>query len=90
MADELEDASKMLFMMLPAEETLQKINEDLKVDISSYYKPSSELGGDFYDVAIIDRNKMLYQLPSCFSRRSSLMVTLPALAKLIKLALILL
>lgn len=62
MAEELEEASKMLFMMLPAKDMLKKVNEELKVDIASYYKPSSELGGDFYDVAIVDQNKMAFYI----------------------------
>ena len=62
MAHELDDARKMLFMMLPTEESLNKVSEDLNVFISSYYKPSSELGGDFYDLAVFSDNKFAFYI----------------------------
>lgn len=50
MSTELDEASKMLLSMLPSNDALSKISKDHGVSIATYYKPSSELGGDFYDV----------------------------------------
>ncbi|MFI4984079.1 MAG: SpoIIE family protein phosphatase [Rickettsiales bacterium] len=50
MSKELKEARRMLMSLLPSEDTITKITSDKNLDISSYYQPSSELGGDFYDV----------------------------------------
>lgn len=58
MSTELQDASKMLFSMLPTQQDLSKIANDHSISIATYYKPSSELGGDFYDIFKIDENRV--------------------------------
>ncbi len=58
MASELKDASSMLLSLLPTQEFLDKIANDHHLSISAYYKPSSELGGDFYDVLDLGKSKL--------------------------------
>ncbi len=58
MASELKDASSMLFSLLPTQEFLDKVANDHHICISAYYKPSSELGGDFYDVLELGQSKL--------------------------------
>ncbi len=58
MASELKEASQMLFSLLPTQELLDKIANDHNISISAYYKPSSELGGDFYDVLNLGSSKL--------------------------------
>ncbi len=58
MASELNDASKMLYSLLPTQEFLDKVANDHQICISAYYKPSSELGGDFYDVLDLGKSRL--------------------------------
>jgi sigma-B regulation protein RsbU (phosphoserine phosphatase) len=44
--------------LIPNEAFLSKIANDHNICISAYYKPSSELGGDFYDVLDIGNNSI--------------------------------
>ena len=37
---------------------IQELPRDDKIDISVFYEPMQELGGDFYDIRMIDENKM--------------------------------
>lgn len=47
MRKEMELASKMQSMLIPSQGSMPKFPE---IDISSYYKPHFEVGGDYYDV----------------------------------------
>lgn len=47
MRKEMELASKMQNMLIPSQESMPKIPD---IDISSYYNPHFEVGGDYYDV----------------------------------------
>lgn len=58
MASELKDASNMLYSLLPTQDFLDKIANDHHICISAYYKPSSELGGDFYDVLDLGKSRL--------------------------------
>lgn len=58
MSKELRDARRMLLSLLPSEEAISKITANKNIEISSHYQPSSELGGDFYDVFDLGDNKI--------------------------------
>jgi sigma-B regulation protein RsbU (phosphoserine phosphatase) len=58
MASELREASQMLLNLLPTQGFLDKIANDHNICISAYYQPSSELGGDFYDVLNLGESKL--------------------------------
>jgi sigma-B regulation protein RsbU (phosphoserine phosphatase) len=54
---ELEEARKILQTILPDEHYIEEVSKNLGINISAYYKPSSELGGDFYGIS--QKNKCL-------------------------------
>lgn len=56
--NELNAAQKMQEALLPQPERLQDLKETLGLEIESYFEPSSELGGDFWDIQSIDENRI--------------------------------
>jgi len=56
-ADELEEAREMQKCILPSEGDITKFKDKYSLDIASFFKPSSELGGDFWGVKEISDNK---------------------------------
>jgi sigma-B regulation protein RsbU (phosphoserine phosphatase) len=58
MEKELDEAEKMLGELIPSQDHLDKLGKELDVNISAYYKPCSELGGDFYDVVDLGKRKV--------------------------------
>jgi len=55
MKKELELASKMQSLLIPSQKSMPQ-SDDLK--IYSYYRPHSEVGGDFYDVISLGRDEV--------------------------------
>lgn len=62
MGVELANAQDMLVSLLPKEDELDSIKQKYGVDIGVYFKPSSELGGDFYDFKDTENEKMIFYL----------------------------
>lgn len=48
--DELHEATTLQQILLPQKEVLDDIRKTQKIDIAQYYKPSSQLGGDYLAV----------------------------------------
>jgi phosphoserine phosphatase RsbU/P len=59
---ELNDANNLLTSLLPNEQTRDEIESKYKVSFASFYKSSSELGGDFYNIFPIDEDKFGFYL----------------------------
>jgi len=56
-ADELEEAREMQKCILPSDVDIDKFKNEYSLDIASFFKPSSELGGDFWGVKELSDNK---------------------------------
>lgn len=55
---EMEDALSVMESILPKQEFLTKITQKYSITIDTLFKPSSKLGGDFYDIMEFDDNKL--------------------------------
>lgn len=60
--EELDQAKDLLTDLLPPEEVIDDIERKSKVSISTFYKSSSELGGDFYNFYNLEENGFLVYL----------------------------
>jgi sigma-B regulation protein RsbU (phosphoserine phosphatase) len=58
MKDELESARDMQLMIVPSQEQLAELKQSHKLDIHSFFKTSSELGGDFWGVRPLSDTKI--------------------------------
>lgn len=55
---ELQLAREMQAELLPSTSDIEKIAEKHNLKIESYYRPSSELGGDFWSIYSMDENRI--------------------------------
>ncbi len=55
--EELSSVIALQKEILPSDTLIKEFKEKYKVDISSYYQPCSELGGDFWGIKFISDNK---------------------------------
>lgn len=62
MKNEIEDAEELLSSFLPKNNEIEDISKQHKISIASYYKPSSELGGDFYNLSNSSDQKISFYL----------------------------
>lgn len=62
MKDEIADAQKMLSSILPTQEEIENLCQRYDLDIATYFKPSLDLGGDFYDYKDIDNDQVVFYL----------------------------
>jgi len=56
--DELNAARKMQEAMLPSPSLIADIEQNIGIEIKSFFEPSSELGGDFWGLQFIDDERM--------------------------------
>ena len=59
---ELHAARHMQIDMLPKDKTLTLIHENYHLDIAHYFAPSSLLGGDFWQVIPVSKNKIAFYI----------------------------
>lgn len=57
-ASELQEASVMMHSLLPDLEKMDETLADYGLEIDAFFQPSSELGGDFFDIKVINNNKI--------------------------------
>lgn len=55
---ELEAAREMQAELLPSSSYIEKIAKKYRLKIESFYRPSSELGGDFWSIHSMDQNRI--------------------------------
>ncbi len=58
METEMEEALSVMESILPKQEFLARIAQKYSMTIDTLFKPSSKLGGDFYDIMEFDDNKL--------------------------------
>lgn len=54
MSEDLEEARELLYSLLPSRENRDTISSKYHVTLDSVYKPSSTLGGDYYNTFAVD------------------------------------
>lgn len=59
---ELHAARRMQIDMLPSENVLNDVKEQYKMDIAQFFAPSSLLGGDFWQVIPLSKNKIAFYI----------------------------
>lgn len=60
--EELDQAKDLLADLIPDSDVLSQIERENKLNISTFYKSSSELGGDFYNFHNIENEGFLFYL----------------------------
>lgn len=60
--EELDQAKDLLSDLLPSSDLISDIEKDCGLSISTFYKSSSELGGDFYNFHKLDNKGFLFYL----------------------------
>jgi sigma-B regulation protein RsbU (phosphoserine phosphatase) len=59
---EFEEALKMMLSILPSSHLIAKISQKYNLSIDALFRPSSKIGGDFYDIIEYDDNKIGFYL----------------------------
>lgn len=56
--EDLKQAKENLLSLLPSDETIAKITANQNLEVACHYQPTSELGGDFYDIFNLDDGRI--------------------------------
>jgi sigma-B regulation protein RsbU (phosphoserine phosphatase) len=62
MYKELNDANEMLLSLLPSADEVEKIIKKYRISIATFFKSSSELGGDFYEILDLNDGRIFFYL----------------------------